>query len=82
MVEYSYLRADGDTVQLMPERVRARQPVEEDDASLVFRVGMPWRQVQEEMLEKALKFFDGDKTATAQSLGISVRTIHNHLSRR
>jgi DNA-binding NtrC family response regulator len=82
MIEYSYLRADGDTVQLMPERSRAQRPVEEDDASVIFRVGMPWRQVQEEMLEKALKFFDGDKTATAQSLGISVRTIHNHLSRR
>ncbi len=48
---------------------------------MVFHVGMTYAEVQQEMLRKTLAYFDNDKTRTARTLGVSVRTIHNQLAR-
>lgn len=79
--EYAYLRQDGREVHVMPlRRPQDRDP--DDAADLRFRVGMTFQEVQERMLDRTLAFHQGDKTATARSLGVSVRTVHNHLARR
>jgi DNA-binding NtrC family response regulator len=80
-VERGFLRAEGALVNVIPNPARFPQNNVEDSASVNFRVGMSWRDVEAEMLRKTLAFHGGDKTAAARSLGVSVRTIHNHLGR-
>lgn len=81
VVEHSYLRSGDEPVFIRPPSAAGGRHVAQDDMTVLFRVGMSWRQIQEEMLNKTLAFHGGDKTAAARSLGVSVRTIHNHLSR-
>ena len=59
-----------------------RPPGADDAGELRFRVGMTFHEVEAAMLERTLAFHGGDKTAAARSLGVSVRTVHNHLARR
>ncbi len=76
--EYAYLRQEG-------ERVRVRPLLQSNGPSgqnIHFPVGMTFQQMQDVMLERALAFHNGDKTAAAHSLGISVRTVHNHLAKK
>jgi DNA-binding NtrC family response regulator len=46
-----------------------------------FRMGDTLATLEERALRRTLAHYRDDKSAAAQSLGISVRTIHNHLSR-
>lgn len=48
---------------------------------IVFSVGMPYADVEKQMLLKTLAHFHHDKVRTAAALGVSVRTIHNQLAR-
>lgn len=41
---------------------------------------MTIEMMEKEMILSALKFYEGNKTKAAQSLGITVRTIQNKLS--
>lgn len=45
-----------------------------------FIPGMTIEMMEKEMILSALKFYEGNKTKAAQSLGITVRTIQNKLS--
>lgn len=67
-------------INVIPHAARFPCSIEEGN-SVNFRVGMSWRDVEAEMLRQTLAFQRGDKTAAAGSLGVSVRTIHNHLGR-
>ena len=42
---------------------------------------MTLAEVERRMLLKTLAHYGNDKTATARALGVSVRTVHNQLSR-
>jgi DNA-binding NtrC family response regulator len=77
--EYAYLRQEGREVHVMPMQ---RLPDVTDSEDLRFRVGMTFQEVQDRLMDRTLAFHHGDKTAAARSLGISVRTVHNHLARR
>lgn len=77
--EYAYLRQEGREVHVMPMQ---RLPEVTDTDELRFQVGMTFQEVQDRLLDRTLAFHQGDKTAAARSLGVSVRTIHNHLARR
>ncbi len=44
-------------------------------------MGTPLKQIEQEMLARTLHVNGGDKSAAARSLGISVRTIYNLMSR-
>jgi two-component system, NtrC family, response regulator AtoC len=44
-------------------------------------LGQTWAQLQDRSLLATLRRYNNDKTATARALGISVRTVHNRLSR-
>ncbi|MCL6710973.1 sigma-54 dependent transcriptional regulator [Pseudomonas sp. R2.Fl] len=82
-VELAYLRSQDDSVRAVPLQLDRRGlPGDDDPASVRFQVGMTFAQVEAEMLRKTLAFHAGDKTATARALGISVRTVHNHLARK
>ena len=80
-VERAYLHAENGLVNVIPGSERRQAPGAADPSSVNFRVGMSWKEVEAEMLRKTLSFHGGDKTAAARSLGVSVRTIHNHLGR-
>ncbi|MBD9378004.1 sigma-54-dependent transcriptional regulator [Pseudoxanthomonas sp. 22568] len=82
-IELAYLRSQDDSVRAVPLQLDRRGlPGDDDPASVRFQVGMTFAQVEAEMLRKTLAFHAGDKTATARALGISVRTVHNHLARK
>ena len=82
-VEMAYLRSSDEWVfpQPLSWRPSGFQSAGQTSASVEFRVGMTFQEVEAQMLRKTLAFHDGDKTAAARSLGVSVRTIHNHLAR-
>lgn len=79
-VQRAYLLDDGDAIVVNPG---AAQPgvLGETETSVVFSVGMTMAEVERRMLLKTLAHYGNDKTATARALGISVRTVHNHLAR-
>lgn len=43
--------------------------------------GITIDDVEKQVIEKALRWFNGNKTKTAQSLGIAVRTLDNKLAK-
>ncbi len=50
--------------------------------SLTFPVGTPLAEIEQRAVDATLAHFGNDKAAAARALGISVRTIYNHLARR
>lgn len=81
VIHRAYILGDGDMVrvQLPNRRLTA---MHQGAGTVVFNVGMSYAQVEHEMLHKTLERYGNDKTRAAQALGVSVRTIHNHLSRQ
>ncbi|HST45186.1 MAG TPA: sigma-54 dependent transcriptional regulator [Luteimonas sp.] len=79
-VQRAYLMQPDDALFVRP--LATRVPVwQEDDTSILFSVGTTLEDMERRALLKTLAYFDNDKTATARALGVSVRTIHNHLAR-
>ena len=60
---------------------RISAPLEETPSSLTVSVGMTFEEMERRLLFKTLQFFNDDKTRTAKTLGISVKTIYNRLAR-
>lgn len=79
-VHRAYLMAAGDELVMHMEPTRMPPPIEVGD-TLAFTLGTPWVEIERRMLIKALEHCGNDKTAAARLLGISVRTVHNHLAR-
>jgi DNA-binding NtrC family response regulator len=79
-VQRAYLLTTGDQISVMPGRGRTMAPQETDDA-ITFSIGTPWAELERRTLLKVLAYCANDKTAAAKMLGVSVRTIHNHLAR-
>jgi DNA-binding NtrC family response regulator len=79
-VQRAYLLDSSDAIVVNPV---AAQPsvLDETETSVVFSVGMTMAEVERRMLLKTLAHYGNDKTAAARALGISVRTVHNHLAR-
>ncbi len=51
-------------------------------ASIHFTVGTSLAELEQRAVDATLAHFNNDKGAAARALGISVRTIYNHLARR
>jgi len=82
VVQRAFILGDADTVSIRnPGRRLARNRGADDEDTVTFSVGMSYAEVEQEMLLKTLARFDNDKTRAARALGVSVRTIHNQLSR-
>lgn len=45
----------------------------------MWQPGRTLAQIEKEVIEAALRFYQGNKTQAANSLGIAVRTIYNKL---
>lgn len=43
--------------------------------------GITLHDIEQQVIEKCLSFNHGNKTATAKSLGVSIRTIDNKLAK-
>lgn len=80
-VRRGFLLADKGLVHVDPPPRRRSGPIHEDARSLTFAVGTPFERMQRAMLLKTLAYFNNDKTRTAKSLGVSVKTVYNHLAR-
>jgi len=76
----SWLLSNGDAVVVAPPD-GVHQDVAESADSILFPLGMSLAEMERRALQKALAWCKGDKTAAARLLGISVRTVHNHLAR-
>lgn len=79
-VQRAYLISDSDVIHIAPG-FRKLAPVHHDATHISFSVGMTYAEVEREMLLKTLAHFGNDRTRSAQTLGVSVRTIHNQLAR-
>jgi len=53
----------------------------EDPHWIPVKIGTPLREVEDLLIRKTLEAMDGDKTATAQALGINARTIYRKLEK-
>ena len=45
----------------------------------IWFVGMTIKDAEKEIIKRALKFYDENKTQTARSLGIAIRTLDNKI---
>ncbi len=79
-VQRAYLMSAGDTIQIAPDATRGAL-LEESETAISFSVGTTFAEMEEQALRKTLAYCNNDKSATARALGISVRTVHNHLAR-
>ena len=80
VIQRGYILGDQDLVRVqLPNRRLAA--LHQDASTVTFNVGMSYAEVEQEMLLKTLERYGNDKTRAAQALGVSVRTIHNHLTR-
>ncbi len=77
-VQRQYILSDDDTVRF--ETAPARS-VAGADGSIRFSVGMNLEEVEREMLLKTLAHFNNNKRQTADTLGITAKTIYNRLIR-
>ena len=51
------------------------------NAQVFWQPGVSLEDIEKQVILKALSFFQGNKLKTANSLGVSVRTIDNKLTR-
>jgi DNA-binding NtrC family response regulator len=79
-VQRAYLLTDGDLIHVKPTIIPPAA-LDETDTSVMFSVGMSYADIETKVLLKTLAFHNNDKSATARTLGVSVRTIHNQLAR-
>ncbi len=79
-VQRAFLLADGESIDVQPGLCR-RAPAAMTEGGIVFRVGMTYADIEREMLMRTLEDVGQDKTRAARMLGVSVRTIHNQLTR-
>lgn len=49
--------------------------------NLFWTPGMTMDDVEESVITSALRFYHNNKTATAEALGISLRTLHNKIAK-
>ncbi len=81
VIGHAYLMASGETINDPLGQVRVTQPLRETPGTLTVAVGTTFEEVERRMLIKTLEFFGNDKTKAARALGVSVKTIYNHLAK-
>lgn len=77
----AYIMAGGDSISDPLGQIRITVPLEESPSTLTIAVGTTFEEVERRMLMKTLEFFGNDKTKAARALGVSVKTIYNHLAK-
>ena len=77
-VQRRYILSDDDCVYF---EAPTDGPANPGDGPIRFSVGMNFEEVEREMLLRTLAHFDNNKRKTADTLGITVKTIYNRLVR-
>lgn len=78
MLRMAILNRGRDTIENLPDSFE--RPMELNADQSEFHPGMSIKQVERSLIEKTLDHFDGNKTQTAEALGISLKTLYNRLS--
>jgi DNA-binding NtrC family response regulator len=82
VVGRAYLMTSGDVIADPLGQVRITAPIDETPSTLTVAVGTTLEEIERRMLMKTLEYFSNDKTKAARALGVSVKTIYNHLAKR
>lgn len=77
-VQRQYILSDDESIRFDVAPLRS---IEGKDGSIRFSVGMNLEEVEREMLLKTLAHFNNNKRQTADTLGITAKTIYNRLIR-
>jgi DNA-binding NtrC family response regulator len=78
MLRIAILNRGKDRIQSLPATFGRAMELNADQAQ--FHPGMSIKDVEKTLIEKTLEHFDGNKTQTAEALGISLKTLYNRLS--
>jgi DNA-binding NtrC family response regulator len=81
VVGRAYIMAGGEVISDPLGQVRITTPLDETSSTLTVAVGTTFEEIERRMLVKTLEFFGNDKTKAARALGVSVKTIYNHLAK-
>lgn len=81
VVGRAYIMAGGDVISDPLGQIRVTTPIDETPSTLTVAVGTTFEEIERRMLMKTLEFFSNDKTKAARALGVSVKTIYNHLAK-
>jgi two-component system response regulator HydG len=63
-------------LSVLPQSVPA---LAESRHTLIFKIGMSWRELQQQAIDIALAHTRGNKPMAARLLGVAIRTIYRHL---
>ncbi|MFW5636586.1 MAG: helix-turn-helix domain-containing protein [Thermodesulfobacteriota bacterium] len=73
------VRGDMITPEDLPDVIRIPDPEDESIAAPSFRPGKSLKEMEKEMILQTLRDTDGNRTRTAEILGISRRTLQMKL---
>ncbi len=80
-IERLKILAENQEIKLDDLPFSIRMPKIKVDSSSDFTVGMPLEEVEKNHILQTLAYSHGNKTKTAQSLGITIKTLYNKLHR-
>ncbi|MFQ6040856.1 MAG: sigma-54-dependent transcriptional regulator [Candidatus Poribacteria bacterium] len=69
--------AESDVI--LPKHLPQELQGEAKKYSTEITVGMTLKEIEKELILKTLEAFDGNRTKTAETVGVSLRTLHNRL---
>lgn len=78
MLRAAILNRGKDQIEKIPDTFD--RPLNLGSDSRPFVPGMSIKEVEKNLIEKTLKHYDGNKTQTAEALGISLKTLYNRLT--
>ena len=78
-VHRAFLMAEGRDGELMADYEPGRMGSTRVDSGGI-EAGRAIRDVEQELIKKTLKHFNGNKKAAAQALGVSLKTLYNRLN--
>lgn len=79
-VERAYAMQRSDQLRVVPLVARPA-PDPGHEGAISFAVGTPLAELEQRAVRATLSHYGNDKPAAARALGISVRTIYNHIAR-
>ncbi|WP_440222809.1 sigma-54-dependent transcriptional regulator [Dokdonella sp. MW10] len=78
VVQRQYILSDDARVRFVPPPLH---PVDAGDGAIRFSIGMNLEEMEREMLLRTLAHFNNNRRLTAETLGITAKTIYNRLIR-
>jgi DNA-binding NtrC family response regulator len=80
IVQRAFILFD-ESVEIGPLGETGALPAVQHPAQILFHVGMTLEEMERQMLFKTLAYFNNHKPKAAQTLGISLKTVYNHLAK-